>query len=351
MRRIEDPTRKQVLDLCLKGYTYQQISNKLQISAGVISTIIGEFRKKTPDLDQLRKLSIKLENYDLDVYDAIWGANLMIKLREFGISPHQIEDLILISEKFCKEKNLDKPKFGNLIIRLMREEEKTNRPFEQILEDKCNKYEENRILEQKNKVLRKKCQDKEQILKEQDKRNKKIEAEVITRVGIKNIGLDSFAKTLIQICALKSLNLNPEELSELDRLKILLNKKKITPQNLQTQIQNGIFQESEKNHRTLELNRLKQEITEYKNQKKKLRGKCFYLMFYDNILTAKKLSVFCPQCRSPIKYPLHTKEEISYLINTNRQICFFCVRCQKWQMISPRQFLVDFGWQLLPNSH
>jgi hypothetical protein len=166
---------------------------------------------------------------------------------------------------------------------------------------------------------------------------------------MKTIGLETFAKTLTQIRSLKSLNLNPEELVELDRLKILLDKKKITPKNLQSQIQNGIFQESEKNRRTLKLNSLRLEITECKNQEKKLRGKCLYLMFYDNILTAKKLSVFCPQCRSPIKYSLHTKEEISYLINTNRQFCLFCVRCQKWQMISPRQFLVDFAWQLLPD--
>jgi uncharacterized protein YjcR len=179
LRRIEDLTRKQVLDLYLKGYPYKQISNKLQISTGVISAIIGEFRKRTPNLDQLRKLSIKLENYDLNVYDAIWGANLMMKLGEFGVSPYQIEDLILISEKFCKEKNLEKPKFGNLIIRLMNEEEKTNKPFEQILEDKCKNYEEHHILEKKNKTLRQKIKTNEKILDDQDKRNKKIEAEVI----------------------------------------------------------------------------------------------------------------------------------------------------------------------------
>lgn len=60
--KIPRPIRLQVIKLWLDGKSRDTIAQELEISAGAVSGIIGDFRKDDPEFDLLREVALKIKS-------------------------------------------------------------------------------------------------------------------------------------------------------------------------------------------------------------------------------------------------------------------------------------------------
>ncbi|EMR73519.1 hypothetical protein MCGE09_00552, partial [Thaumarchaeota archaeon SCGC AB-539-E09] len=103
VRRITPEQRKRALDLWLEGNSGRTINSKTEISTGSISNIISEERKKTPDIDQLRKISILIKKTNSALIDALRGANLLEKINELDITLDEVSTSLNLIEHYEAE--------------------------------------------------------------------------------------------------------------------------------------------------------------------------------------------------------------------------------------------------------
>jgi chromosome segregation ATPase len=129
LRPIPDSVRIEVLRLWLDGMTYRQISARAGLSIGVISKIIEEYRQRTPDIEELRRLHLALRDVQASLPDALRGARFLRNLdeREFD-SKYLPQCLDFIKE--AGERTSELASAGGRLIEL---DKKAGKPYEQFL--------------------------------------------------------------------------------------------------------------------------------------------------------------------------------------------------------------------------
>lgn len=85
VRPIPPDLRRRVVELWLEGNTYRSISNRAGVSAGAISSIIDEERRRIPDVEELRSLKISLTGAKVALIDAVRTVNLLKRLDELNV--------------------------------------------------------------------------------------------------------------------------------------------------------------------------------------------------------------------------------------------------------------------------
>lgn len=135
LRRIPEKNRARTIELWLGGSRYREISSKLEISLGAINCIINNVRKRAPDLDELRKLNLKLKKQDSSVQDTLRGARILDKVNQLGISLNRLETLLRILTKIASERESDEESFVNASLGLMRLESEFKKSYTEIVED------------------------------------------------------------------------------------------------------------------------------------------------------------------------------------------------------------------------
>ena len=100
MRKITPEKRKMIYDLWLAGDGYIRINKKTGVSTGSISGVISEVRKRIPDIDELRKLSLKVKNANSNIPDALRGANLLEKMNALEIDLKDVTTSIKLLEHY-----------------------------------------------------------------------------------------------------------------------------------------------------------------------------------------------------------------------------------------------------------
>jgi len=103
VRRITPEQRKRVIDLWLDGDSSRTINSKTGVSTGSVSNIIKEERKKSPDIDQLRKISILIKKSNSTIIDALRGANLLEKINELDITLDEVSTSLNLIEHYEDE--------------------------------------------------------------------------------------------------------------------------------------------------------------------------------------------------------------------------------------------------------
>jgi DNA repair exonuclease SbcCD ATPase subunit len=135
LRPVSDSVKKKILELWLGGTTYRQISAMTGASTGAISKIIGEYRQKTPDLEELRKLHLELREAKITLLDALRGARFLRSLDELEFDSKRLIECL----KFIKRGGEHAGELASAGIRLIELEKKAGKPYEQILQESDEK--------------------------------------------------------------------------------------------------------------------------------------------------------------------------------------------------------------------
>jgi hypothetical protein len=135
VRPIPPDLRRRVVELWLEGNTYRSISNRAGVSAGAISSIIDEERKRIPDLEELRSLKIGLAEAKVALIDAVRTVNLLKRLDEFNVPVEKLSALVRLLQKYGEkaEEALDSA------VRLSQIEVSQGKTYDKILSEATEK--------------------------------------------------------------------------------------------------------------------------------------------------------------------------------------------------------------------
>lgn len=65
MKKISAQIEKRVIEMLLKGDTYEKIARATGTCKALVNRVYNDQKKRTPDFDQLRKHAKQLRKYDL----------------------------------------------------------------------------------------------------------------------------------------------------------------------------------------------------------------------------------------------------------------------------------------------
>lgn len=125
--RISKPIRRQVMRAWLEGKPRDKIAEEIDISTGVVSSIVNDFRNDDPEFDLLREVAVKIKNQNLDIKSFAPLVRLYEVLREkellTGITGQEslelmqdrLEGLVVNLEVLCFKKKLSIEEFVSLV--------------------------------------------------------------------------------------------------------------------------------------------------------------------------------------------------------------------------------------------
>ena len=129
MRPTPDSVKEDVLRLWFERETYRQIAARKGLSLGAISKIIEEYRQKTSDIDELRRLHTALKQASLP--DALRGARFLQTLDESGFDSKHLPQCL----DFIKKASERAPELAVAGTRLIELEKTAGKPYEQLLKE------------------------------------------------------------------------------------------------------------------------------------------------------------------------------------------------------------------------
>ncbi len=128
MRPIPDSVKLEIQRLWLDGMTYRDMSTRTEASTGTISEIIKEYRQRSSDLDDLRKLHLELRKAKINLPDALRGARFLRNLDELELDRNYLAKCL----KFTKDAGGRAPELAIAGSRLIELEKKIGKPYEQL---------------------------------------------------------------------------------------------------------------------------------------------------------------------------------------------------------------------------
>jgi hypothetical protein len=139
--KIPRPIRLQVIKLWLDGKSRDTIAQELEISAGAVSGIIGDFRKDDPEFDLLREVALKIKSLNMDIQSFAPLVRVYEVLREKGLltgitgqenlelMQERLEAIIVDLEVFCFKGELSIEDFVSLITNIYNTADKLGIPL------------------------------------------------------------------------------------------------------------------------------------------------------------------------------------------------------------------------------
>ncbi|MGA3297396.1 MAG: hypothetical protein ABSD41_08090 [Candidatus Bathyarchaeia archaeon] len=131
MRPTPDSVKEEVLRLWFEGETYRQIAAREGLSLGVISKIVEEYRQKTSDIDELRRLYTALKQVQASLPDALRGAQFLQNLDESGFDSKYLPQCL----DFIKRAGEGAPELAVAGTRLIQLEKNAGKTYEQLLKE------------------------------------------------------------------------------------------------------------------------------------------------------------------------------------------------------------------------
>jgi len=146
VKKYSEETRRQVVKLWLEGHSYRKISEILNMSTGTISSIIAEEKEKVTDIEELRRLNIRIKKLNSTVIEAIRGEKFLNKMNEALITFNDIEKCLDLVSRY-EEKAEDVLQWGK---RLKELEISKGKPYEEIVYELDENY--NRLIKTKQEI-------------------------------------------------------------------------------------------------------------------------------------------------------------------------------------------------------
>jgi len=98
MKELSEKKRLEIIVLFLKGLAYDEIAVKAGVAKGTVANVVSDFKEgRFPDFSEvadqvegLRSLGVELKKNGAEVSQALFGATILSKLIEIGVTPQDI---------------------------------------------------------------------------------------------------------------------------------------------------------------------------------------------------------------------------------------------------------------------
>ncbi len=351
MRKTTDENKSDVFTRWLNGDTYRQISEESDIGLATISRIIDDVRKLSPDIDQLRKLYVRLKESGFTIYDALRACQLLEHLNNYGIGISELQQYISLSQRSLSDKKLQ-DSVMTYAVRLMQLEQKNGKPykevvegFNRIVEETERRKAENAELKQQNRELEKEAENKAETNRELDEERVKISNE-LEQVSTTHEQLQDFGPRKLQKLAkfaqdIETLDFSIEEIQKLSILKKELMRLGLDPDNLEKDV---LLIKSLSGRAT----ELESKVESLDNTRNQLLKTHTALLVAHTMLQTNAIGIPCKNCREITHMPLPTKQEYNDVTSRGGFIPITCPKCGSNQTLSMPEIAVQVAWALLP---
>jgi len=342
LRKVPEEVEKEILKRLLAGDTYRKIAKDFNVSLATVYRIAEDARRRAPDFDELRKLSITFKKADSNVFDAIRGSSLLDELNQLGASLNELEDWIRLFEKLSSEE-LEPPDFVECALRLSRLEQETGIAYEEVAKDFEEKL--NQVAE-----LEARKYDLEIEVSRLEDQLTKAEEDVAKHERLKKLGLDKLDTLAKFIDDYEALEFNIREVQTLAACKRSLNKMNIKPDKLEKYLTAKGPLDAQISNLKREAKTLKAQVDGLERRNKGLIEKNSALMSLSKILADRKIYIPCKNCGVGLPIPLDTQENHQHMLENRRFYSLRCPRCGFPNQFTPQDVLVHIGWILLPKD-
>lgn len=296
-----------ILRRLLEGATYREIQREFGVSLATINRIVEDARKRLPDVDTLMKLSRLLRKSGSNIFDATRGARLQEKLNLFDVTPDELEHYLKLTERSFSDEVLDN-KILEAAIKLMRLEEKCEKPYEAILRDfefmlseATRLKAEKKVLEEKKRTLKK---DLEKAEKDRDILNSEVERATATHKRLRKIGIEKIDTLAKFVEEFEALGYDAIEAKEFAELKDGLMKIDVDPKRLGEYIEQKTSLNADIYNLTIKKAGLQNEVNRMMESRRLLLARNSLLLRVSEILTTRRVLIPCKVCGFPSRIPL-----------------------------------------------
>lgn len=358
MRKTPEHIRRKVFQLWIEGYTYRAISQKLNISLGSITRIMDQFRRRRPDIDDLRLLNVQLKKTGSNLSDALRGATCIENLKKLGLSLKEIEDYKTLIDRVSENQDVKPAIFVKTAIKLMKLEAETGKTPTEIVKEFSEKQREIEDLKKKRDSLKieMNAMDCElRTLKQEHIRvernlasvRKALNRSIKSQRRLERLGLDKVERLAEFVESYESLGYDAREIKELGNLKNALQEIQVDAATLK----NFIHEKSQMNRQLARLREqvrvLGIEVKGLERRRFKVKREIEITKIVSTVLKTRKTYIWCKRCGFTLLMSLPSRLDLTYYNTINMVYTVTCNSCGFVNQMKPQEILANIGWMIL----
>lgn len=353
MRGLPPQVEREILKRALQAATYREISHEFGVSVATVNRVFEDARKKMPDVDSLRELSVLLRKAGLTVFEATRSCRLVESLNKWGISLEELGDYVRLNDRFLSERALDE-NFLSYALKLMQLEQVSGQTFQEVVvafeEKKRGAAEaEERRLAFENEFLGLKAELNENKV-ELSELKAEIEKATTVRKGLAEIGLNKLAQLVRFILDFEALGFDANQVKMLATWHRGLQRLHVDPDKLDKYIAERGSLENQINDLRLSIERIEADVNGHAIHRATLMAENSVLRAVDLVLRTGILAMQCKSCGHSLPIWLPTKEHFWNLINTGHVLIFNCENCGIAQSFTAWEIAFQIVWMILPTN-
>lgn len=347
MRRITSDVESQILKMLLEGYTYREIAREQDVTISTVNRFVEDERIRTPDFDEIRRVTFKLKKLKITLYDAKRATTLSEKLNKLGIPLQELETYINLIKRILSEQNTNDSLLTSA-TKLAKIESDTGKSPQKIIEDLENALKRtSKLKKQQAKSLRARQESESEKKKAEIELNRlktEIQETLTTLSGIKTIGAKKLGHLVKFIQYYEALGFTPQEVKKLSIWQQKLKELGIEPDKLGQWIaERGSLENQNK------LTKLENKQLSAANKTLIQANNAFKAI--SQILTTNKIPIPCKGCGTALSTPLKSREELSRMLEENLVITIICPVCGLTQQLTAWTYLYQLGMQVAPQDN
>ncbi|MFC1803629.1 hypothetical protein ACFL0D_06655 [Thermoproteota archaeon] len=358
MRRISNEIKRTVLQMWLDGASYRTISKKQDLGLGTISRTVEEHRKRSPDIDELRKLNLQLKTMELSLHDAIRGTKCIESLNHFGMNLDELETYRQLITKISESKTMEPFTFVEGAMKLKELENETEKNYIEVVTEFAEKHREINMMKQTMHVLKEQIKTLNSKHRNQEEQyhqvntkyiatDKALKRIVAKKDRLKRLGVDKIDQVAAFVEDFETLGYTTKEITQLARLKKSLKNIGVTSTNLSQFIEN----KQQINHEIKELDtqreNIKARVERLQRQFSSLRRTDNNLKFLGNLMEKRITEFACGYCNVPIIMYIPGKLIIDDAMAYNKTFFLRCLYCGNVKPVTPIDIVANIGYYVL----
>ena len=342
----------------LEGYNYRTVSNKLGLGLGTISRIIDEYRKRTPDINELRTLNLQLKKSGSCLHDALRGAACLEETNQLGVSLNEAEAFNTMIKKISESRRVKPETFIDGAMKLMRLESETGKTYTELVKNFSDRQRGVQALEKKTNSLQAEVKSLDRELKSLKQQRIKAKADYAsasaalrqltnTQDRLKRLGVEKIERLAEFVENFEVLGYETGEVKELADLKEALLQIQVKAVDLKRFIGNKRQISNQIKKLRTQLKLLEAQVKRLKRRRNSLSSQNESIQIARDIVKNKKTIIACSYCSGVLMVSLPSRRELDSAIKNNLIYPIRCYQCGYMNQINPRDILASIGWTIV----